>query len=63
MTCAHCQTREGTEVWADDGGALAYVHGFTQAWCKHCVLEAQLAYCRQMAARIPTLEVELAVYP
>ena len=60
--CPHCGTREATENWCPEG-MLGYVHGAYQRWCKHCVVEAQLDYCRKSAAIIPELEAKLKDLP
>ena len=60
MICPQCKQRPGTEIWAGEGGSLAYVHGAYTYWCKSCVLTAQLAYARERAADIPRLEAALA---
>ena len=57
--CAKCQKRPGTETWVAEGGALAYVHGMSQWWCRRCVLEAQLEHAHERAAAIPELERQL----
>jgi hypothetical protein len=57
--CANCREREGTELWVGDGGALALVHGMSVRWCRRCVITAQLAHARAMAAQVPSLEREL----
>lgn len=57
--CQKCEKREATENWSA-GGVMDYIHGFSQKWCKPCVLEEQLKFCREQAARIPGLERELA---
>lgn len=57
--CANCGKRPGTENWIASGGALAYVHGFVERWCRVCCVEAQLSHARVCAAQIPALEREL----
>lgn len=59
MLCENCGEREATRQWAE-GGALAITHGFIQNWCAVCVLEAQIAYARNAASRLPELEAQLA---
>lgn len=56
--CAVCRTRPGTMTWADS--SLAHVHGFVEQRCEICVLEAQLAYSREIAALMPKRERRLA---
>lgn len=55
--CARCGLRPATETWTES--AFAFAHGLFQRWCKRCVVEAQLAFAREVAARIPRLEAEL----
>lgn len=57
--CAKCGERPSTMVWADDGGALAYSHGFYTFWCDVCALTAQLEHAKERAALIPELERKL----
>ena len=61
--CRNCGKRPGVLQWVGDGGALAYVHGGGAPWCERCVVEAQLAYAKVLAARIPELEQKLSALP
>lgn len=58
--CTNCKARPATTVWVGEGGALAFVHGGGMPWCRHCVLEAQLAHIRLLVAEMPAMELELA---
>jgi len=57
--CQNCGQRVATENWTSEGGAVAFVHGFYQRWCKVCCLRKQLERAHEQAARIPELEKEL----
>lgn len=58
--CANCHQRPATIIWVGEGGMLAYTHGGGVWWCKFCATEAQLAYAKAAALRIPELEQQLA---
>jgi RNA polymerase subunit RPABC4/transcription elongation factor Spt4 len=60
VVCQNCGKREATENWVGEGGMLALTHGMYSCWCKICCLEAQLKYMREIVARIPETEAELA---
>lgn len=53
--CQHCGIRPATLIWTGEDGTLAFIHGMSERWCDYCVTEAQLAYARAQAARIPAL--------
>ena len=58
--CVNCGKHPGTVKWlGENAGAIDLIHGFYQWWCRRCALEAQLAYARKQAARIPDLEAKL----
>jgi len=57
--CQNCGQRPATENWTEDGGTLAFVHGFYQRWCKVCCLRKQLERAYEMTGRIPELEKQL----
>ena len=59
--CERCGIRQGTQDWVGDGGALAAVHGFSSRYCEQCVLECQIDYAEEAAARLPGLKKKLAV--
>lgn len=58
--CINCGERPATVNWVSADPTLAFVHGMTTRWCECCALEAQLEHAREMAAKIPELEVALA---
>jgi hypothetical protein len=58
-SCRNCGERPGTEKYSASGGALDFIHGSYQMWCRVCVLEAQLSHARERAAAIPDLERQL----
>lgn len=57
MLCEKCHAAEGDQIWTES--ALSYVHGAYQHWCGRCVVVAQLAFCRDAAGRIPSLQAKL----
>lgn len=57
--CEKCFSRPATENFTM-GGALDFVHGMFERWCRRCVIEAQIANCEEAAARLPNLYDELA---
>lgn len=60
MICP-CGRGEATEIWIGEG-ELDLAHGGTyHGLCRRCVLERQIAHCREAVERLPTLEAALAV--
>ena len=55
--CDNCHQRPATDLWAES--TLAVTHGAAQAWCRVCVLTAQLQNAERMAAALPELRREL----
>lgn len=59
--CINCSMRKGTERWVGDYDAITAARtGWHQMWCKRCVIVAQLERAKELAARIPELERQLA---
>ena len=56
--CAWCGQRPAAVWWTE--GAVAFVHGMATGVCERCCVSRQLAHAREMAARIPALEAQLA---
>lgn len=59
VLCQKCGLRPGDKTWVGEGGFLVWTHGMSAQWCERCVVEAQLAYARRSAERIPQLEQRL----
>ena len=59
MLCQNCNKHEATVKWRGMGGALSFVTSDME-WCECCAVKAQLEDAKEMAARIPELEAELA---
>lgn len=60
-TCVNCKARPATEWWSGEASFMDVNRGApVYAWCSVCCLEAELAHCQKVAARIPELETKLA---
>ena len=60
QTCRNCKQRPATLKWVGTGSSMDLIHGNYSLWCRMCSVEAQLAYAQEQAARIGSLENELA---
>jgi len=59
--CQNCGKHKGTENWVGQGGAMDFVHGNYEQWCKCCCLRAQITTCYEAQNRIPSLEKQLRI--
>lgn len=57
--CRRCVDNDATTWWTGEGGTLAFIRGWAQAWCERCCTEEQLKYARDAAARVSALEEKL----
>src|SRR3972149_5250684 len=54
--CENCGLHKATETWVGEGGILGFTHGMSSEWCDCCVIQAQLKFCKEAAARLAGLE-------
>ena len=59
MICLNCKKHKATERFSESGGALDFVHGFYEMWCKCCCLKAQIKHARERARALKGLKKEL----
>ncbi len=59
--CENCNDHQAVGWWTGDGGVLAISRFYMQfAWCKCCMLNAQVEHARERAAGLASLEQKLA---
>lgn len=59
MKCVHCHIHEASTSWVGHGGVLDYAHGFSEPWCKCCVLKEQIKYAEEQIEEIETFKKDL----